>query len=71
MSVNCYSDSLLEQHLDFRHWIAISMKNGFVRGDHLYPAHYALLYYTKGKPESFNRPKVPKPICGALQEGST
>jgi len=39
------------------------MKNGFVRGDHLYPAHYALLYYTKGKPTSFHRPKVPKPIC--------
>jgi len=53
----------LEEHLDFQHWIAISMKNGFVRGDHLYPAHYALLYYTKGKPNSFHRPKVPKPIC--------
>lgn len=53
----------LEQHLDFRHWIAISMKNGFVRGDHLYPAHYALLYYTKGIPGTFKRPKVPKPIC--------
>ncbi|MCK4392014.1 site-specific DNA-methyltransferase [Candidatus Bipolaricaulota bacterium] len=53
----------LEEHLDFRHWIAISMKNGFARGDHLYPAHYALLYYTKGKPGSFHRPKVPKPIC--------
>jgi len=53
----------LEQHLDFRHWIAISMKNGFVRGDHLYPAHYALLYYTKGIPRTFRRPKVPKPIC--------
>ena len=54
---------LLEEHLDFRHWIAISMKNGFARGAHLYPAHYALLYYTKGKPGVFNRPKVPKPIC--------
>jgi len=58
----------LEQHLDFRHWIAISMKNGFVRGDHLYPAHYALLYYTKGKPGSFNRPKVPKPICARCKK---
>lgn len=53
----------VEQHLEFRHWIAISMKNGFVRGNHLYPAHYALMYYTKGKPATFNRPKVPKPIC--------
>lgn len=54
---------LMEDHLMFRHWISISMKNGFVRGDYLYPAHYALVYYTKGKPSVFNRPKVPKPIC--------
>lgn len=58
----------LEQNLTFRHWIAISMKNGFVRGDHLYPAHYALLYYTKGKPAIFNRPKVPKPICARCKK---
>jgi len=53
----------LEKHLDFRHWIAISMKSGFVRGERLYPAHYALLYYTKGAPAVFRRPKIPKPIC--------
>lgn len=58
----------LEQQLDFRHWIAISMKNGFVRGDYLYPAHYTLLYYTKGKPAAFNRPKVPKPICARCKK---
>lgn len=58
----------LEKHLDFRHWIAITMKNGFVRGDHLYPAHYALLYYTKGEPASFKRPKVPKPICARCKK---
>jgi site-specific DNA-methyltransferase (adenine-specific) len=44
------------------------MKNGFVRGNFLYPAHYALLYYTKGKPRYFSRPKI-KPMqckkCGA------
>lgn len=53
----------LEHDLSFRHWVAISMKNGFVRGDHLYPAHYALLYYTKGAPSVFNRPKIPRPVC--------
>ena len=58
----------LEGHLDFRHWIAVSMKNGFVRGDHLYPAHYALLYYTKGRPATFSRPKVPKPICARCKK---
>lgn len=58
----------LEEHLDFRHWIAISLKNGFVRGDYLYPAHYALVYYTKGKPGTFKRPKVPKPICARCKK---
>ncbi len=51
------------EDLEFRHWIAISMKNSFARGDRLYPAHYCLLYYTKGKPAHFDRPKVSKPIC--------
>ncbi|HUF03694.1 MAG TPA: site-specific DNA-methyltransferase [Aridibacter sp.] len=55
--------NVLEKHLDFKHWIAISMKNGFARGQSLYPAHYALLFYTKGRPSSFFRPKIPKPIC--------
>jgi site-specific DNA-methyltransferase (adenine-specific) len=53
----------LQQHLEFRHWIAISMKNGFVRRTYLYPAHYALLYFTKGKPRTFKRPKIPVPTC--------
>lgn len=57
-----------EERLEFRHWIAISMKNSFVRGNHLYPAHYALLYYTKGEPSTFNRPKVPKPICARCKK---
>ena len=39
------------------------MKNGFVRGEKLYPAHYALLYYTKGKPQTFTRPKIPALTC--------
>ena len=34
------------------------MKNGFARGKKLYPAHYALLYFTKGMPASFQRPKI-------------
>jgi len=53
----------LTAHLELRHWIAISMKNGFVSGEHLYPAHYALLYFTKGKPGSFQRPKLPLRRC--------
>ena len=53
----------LQGEMIFKHWIAVSMKNGFVRGNNLYPAHYALLYFTKGVPKTFNRPKVPAATC--------
>jgi site-specific DNA-methyltransferase (adenine-specific) len=60
--------NVLEQHLTFRHWIAISMKNGFVRGASLYPAHYSLLYFTKGKPSHFQRPKLKPARCRHCDE---
>lgn len=52
-----------EEGMDFRHWIAIGMKSSFVRGKYLHPAHYALLYYTKGDPTDFSRPKIPVAKC--------
>ena len=55
--------SSLDRKLLFRHWIAVVMKNGFARGAYLYPAHYALLYFTKGDPNNFRRPKIPAPKC--------
>ncbi|HEV2202643.1 MAG TPA: DNA methyltransferase [Bryobacteraceae bacterium] len=55
--------SHLQKSLTFKHWIAISMKNGFVRGKRLYPAHYALLMFTKGAPAVFNRPKLEPALC--------
>lgn len=55
--------ALLDHSLDFRHWIAVSMKNNFARGRRLYPAHYALLYFTKGKPGHFFRPKTEPKRC--------
>ncbi len=58
----------LNAALSFRHWIAISMKNGFVRGSGLYPAHYALLYFTKGKPSVTNRPKISPATCPHCDE---
>jgi len=60
--------NLLEEHLTFRHWIAISMKNGFVRGANLYPAHYSLLYFTRGEPSHFKRPKLKPPRCRNCHE---
>jgi len=51
------------QGMLFRHWIAVSMKGTFPRGRKLYPAHYALLYFTKGMPRTFNRVRLPIPKC--------
>jgi site-specific DNA-methyltransferase (adenine-specific) len=55
--------AFLDTQLTLRHWIAVSMKNGFVRGQRLYPAHYALLYFTKEGELSFQRPKVQPSLC--------
>lgn len=53
----------LGQHLTFRHWIAVDIKFGLPIPGRLYPSHYSLLYYTKGKPKTFTRPRVPIPVC--------
>jgi site-specific DNA-methyltransferase (adenine-specific) len=53
----------LDEQLSFRHWIALTMKGTYCRGKKLYPAHYALLYYTRGQPRIFNRLRVPVPTC--------
>jgi site-specific DNA-methyltransferase (adenine-specific) len=60
--VACHLES---RNMLFRHWIAVSMKATFPRGRKLYPAHYALLYFTKGLPNTFNRDtvRVPIPKC--------
>jgi len=49
--------------LDFRHWIAVSQKNTLPLPKRLYPAHYSLLYYTKGKPNTFRRIRTPIETC--------
>ncbi len=54
---------LENQEMTFRHWIAVSMKGTFPRGRKLYPAHYALLYFTKGLPKTFARPHIPVATC--------
>lgn len=49
--------------MQIRHWIAVDIKYSLPVPGRLYPSHYSLLYYTKGKPRFFNRPRVPVPIC--------
>jgi site-specific DNA-methyltransferase (adenine-specific) len=47
----------------FRHWITIDIKLSLPIQGRLYPAHYSLLYYSKGKPKTFSRPRIPIPVC--------
>jgi site-specific DNA-methyltransferase (adenine-specific) len=54
---------LTQQQMTFRHWIALSMKNTYPRGNNLYPAHYGLLYFTKGEPRVFHKLRLPIPKC--------
>lgn len=54
---------LNEAGMDFRHWVAVELKMLLPIQGKLYPAHYSLLYYTKGKPRHFERPRVPIQLC--------
>ena len=54
---------LRQAGLTFRHWIAIDIKFSLPIPGRLYPSHYSLLYYTKGKPARFFRPRLPIPAC--------
>ncbi len=54
---------LMESGLTFRHWIAVNIKLSLPIPGRLYPSHYSLLYYTKGKPRTFRRIRTPIEIC--------
>lgn len=54
---------LCEQGLTFRHWIAVEHKSSLPISGRLYPAHYSLLYYSKGKPLRFQRIRTPIETC--------
>lgn len=49
--------------MEFKHWIAIALSAGMPIPGRLYPSHYSLLYYTKGKPKTFRRIRTPIEIC--------
>ncbi len=54
---------LLTSGLTFRHWIAVSMKSSLPIQGKLYPAHYSLLYFTRGKPKTFRKIRTPFEKC--------
>jgi site-specific DNA-methyltransferase (adenine-specific) len=54
---------LIDQDLTFRHWIAIEHKSTLPIEGRLYPAHYGLLYFSKGKPKTFRKIRTPILRC--------
>jgi site-specific DNA-methyltransferase (adenine-specific) len=58
-----YGAYLNQQGMWFRHWIACRMPKAFPRGKRMSPAHYGLIYYTKGEPSVFNKVYTPIQVC--------
>jgi len=54
---------LMQRGLDFRHWIAVNIKMLLPIQGRLYPSHYSLLYYSKGKPKTFRKIRTPIETC--------
>lgn len=54
---------LMEQGLEFRHWIAVEISSCLPIPGRLHPSHYSLLYYSKGKPNTFRRIRTPIKTC--------
>lgn len=54
---------LYELGMEFRHWIAINIKSSLPIPGRLYPSHYSLLYYTKGKPKTYRKIRTPIELC--------
>lgn len=49
--------------MTFRHWIAVEISACLPIPGRLHPSHYSLLYYTKGKPNTFRRIRTPIQTC--------
>jgi site-specific DNA-methyltransferase (adenine-specific) len=54
---------LMSAGLQFRHSIAIEMNNTLPISGRLYPSHYSLLYFSKGKPQTFRHIRTPIEKC--------
>jgi site-specific DNA-methyltransferase (adenine-specific) len=54
----------LGERLTFRHWISVDIKYSLPIASRLYPSHYALLYFVKGKKATIFHPdRLPVPCC--------
>lgn len=57
-----YAD-ILNNYLNFKHWIAVEIKSGMPIAGRLYPSHYSLLYFTKSKSKTFTPDRIPAQTC--------
>lgn len=61
---NTHLAAHIDGQLTFRHWIAVDMKFSLPVPGRLYPAHYSLLYFVKGKKaKTFAPPRIPLATC--------
>lgn len=54
---------LMQQGMEFRHSIAIEINSTLPIPGRLYPSHYSLLYFSKGKPNTFRKIRTPIDTC--------
>lgn len=65
---NTYITSVLNSFLTFKHWISVDIKYSLPIQGRLYPSHYSLLYYVKGKrANTFHPDRLPMEICPNCQ----
>lgn len=56
--------SILNEYLYFRNWIAVDIKYSLPIKNRLYPSHYSLLYFVKGKyPSVFSPDRLEMKTC--------
>jgi site-specific DNA-methyltransferase (adenine-specific) len=57
------ANALLRHGMHFRDWIVVDIKLGLPIPGRLYPSHYSLLYFTKGKHRKFYNIRTPVQTC--------
>lgn len=54
---------MFAQGLHFRDWITVDIKFGLPLQGRLYPSHYSLLYFSKGRHKTFHNIRRPIKVC--------
>jgi site-specific DNA-methyltransferase (adenine-specific) len=54
---------LLDREMHFCDWIVVDIKLGLPIPGRLYPSHYSLLYFSKGKDKTFHNIRTPITAC--------